>query len=85
MSDPTTTTMTLDDLRRILSESAGSEGGQLDGDILDTAFTELGYDSLALLETSAVIQREYGVEVPDKVATPRELLDSVNGSLPAAG
>ncbi|MGW7361662.1 acyl carrier protein [Streptomyces sp. NPDC054802] len=84
MSDDITT-MTLDDLRQILSESAGSEAGQLDGDILDTAFTELGYDSLALLETTAVVQREYGVEVPDKVATPRELLDSVNGALSSAG
>lgn len=83
MSDDTT--MTLDDLRRILSESAGSEGGQLDGDILDTTFTELGYDSLALLETTAVIQQEYGVEVPDKVVTPRDLLDSVNGAPSSAG
>lgn len=84
MSD-TSTTMTLDDLRGILSAAAGSEGGQLDGDILDTAFTELGYDSLALLETTAVVQREYGVEVSDEVATPRELLDSVNGALASAG
>ncbi|MCP3759034.1 acyl carrier protein [Streptomyces sp. TBY4] len=86
MSDTSTTTeMTLDDLRRILSESAGCEDSQLDGDILDTGFAELGYDSLALLETAAVIQRDYGVEIPAQFATPRELLDSVNGALPTAG
>ncbi|MEU2389657.1 acyl carrier protein [Streptomyces sp. NPDC007369] len=87
MNDTQTTQalMTLDDLRRILSESAGSEEGQLDGDILDTEFAELGYDSLALIETASVIQRDYGVEIPDKLATPRELLDSVNGLLVAAG
>ncbi|MFK0258734.1 acyl carrier protein [Streptomyces sp. NPDC090445] len=77
--------MTLDDLRRILSESAGSDEGQLDGDILDTGFAELGYDSLALIETVSVVQRDYGVEIPDKLATPRELLDAVNGLLVAVG
>ncbi|WP_399930797.1 acyl carrier protein [Streptomyces kanamyceticus] len=70
------------DLTRLLRESAGEEEGiDLDGDVLDTDFTELGYDSLALLQVIGRIQREYGVELPDSAAeaeTPRALLDLVN-------
>lgn len=75
--------LTLDDLRRILRDGAGEEAGiDLGGDILDTTFDELGYDSLALLETAARITREYRVDLDDDAATavrtPRELLDLVN-------
>jgi act minimal PKS acyl carrier protein len=37
----------------------------LDGDIADMDFEELGYDSLALLELSARIKQILGVEVPE--------------------
>ncbi|MEU9297463.1 acyl carrier protein [Streptomyces sp. NPDC012693] len=80
----------LDDLKRILVACAG-EGEEIDlsGDILDTTFEDLGYDSLALMESAARIAQEYGVEVPDdalsEVETPRALLDLVNGTVPAAG
>ncbi len=75
--------LTLDDLRRILLEGAGTdEGVDLDDNILDTTFDELGYDSLALLETAARITREYRIELDDDAATaartPRELLALVN-------
>lgn len=74
--------MTIDDLRRILAECAGEdETGDLHGDILDTTFDELGYDSLALMETAAKIRQEFGVDVDDDhiavMATPRMLLDVV--------
>ena len=75
----------IDDLRTILRESAGTaEGVDLDGDILDTGFDELGYDSIALLETVGRITRDYRVTVDDDAAvtarTPRELLALVNES-----
>ncbi|MGV9693195.1 acyl carrier protein [Streptomyces sp. NPDC003444] len=77
---------TLEDLKRILLEGAGAEEGvDLDGDILDTEFEALGYESLALLETASRIEREYGIALDDDVftdnRTPRALLVAVNGQL----
>ncbi|MFD9488965.1 acyl carrier protein [Streptomyces sp. NPDC059991] len=83
------TTFTLDDLRRILLEAAGAEEGvDLDGDILDTEFEVLGYESLALLETGGRIEREYGISLDDDAltdaTTPRALIDVVNAQLSSA-
>jgi act minimal PKS acyl carrier protein len=80
---------TIDDLRRILREGAGAdEGVDLDGDIRDVRFDELGYESLALLETGLRISREFGVELEDStlidVETPGALVDAVNAQLLAA-
>jgi act minimal PKS acyl carrier protein len=77
---------TLADLKRILIEGAGSEEGvDIDGDILDTAFEDLGYESLALLETAGRIEREYGISLDDDVfaqcPTPRALVSTVNATL----
>ncbi|MBZ4015353.1 MULTISPECIES: acyl carrier protein [Streptomyces] len=77
---------TLDDLKRILLEGAGAdEGVDLDGDILDTDFEELGYESLALLETGGRIEREWGITLDDSAltdaATPRALIETVNAHL----
>lgn len=77
--------VTLDDVRRILISCAGDlETSDLSGDISDLEFDDLGYDSLALLETAARIKQELGVHIPDdritELRTPRELLDMVNGS-----
>ncbi len=76
-------TIELLDLRRILRESAGAEQGvDLDGDILDTTFADLGYDSIAIMETAARLAREYGVAIDDdallEATTPRLFLDLVN-------
>ena len=81
--------LTLDDLRRILRAAAGeAEGANLDSDIDDTRFSDLGYDSLALLETTGRIERELGVRLDDALVvdarTPRELLGAVNAQLLAA-
>lgn len=75
--------VTLDDLRRILRECAGEpDGVDLDGDILDTEFELMGYDSLALLETAGQLDQDYGVELDDDATasarTPRDLLKLVN-------
>ncbi|WP_128437321.1 acyl carrier protein [Streptomyces cyaneus] len=83
------TLLTIDDLRRVLIECAGeTDGTDLSGDILDTRFETIGYDSLALMETAARLESRYGVAIPDDVAgrvdTPRELLDLVNGALAEA-
>ncbi|GAA4849872.1 acyl carrier protein [Kitasatospora terrestris] len=73
----------LADLTRLLQESAGAdESIDLSGDVLDSSFFDLGYDSLALLQVVGVIQREYGVTLPDDAVaaeTPREFLALVNG------
>ncbi|AXL89666.1 actinorhodin polyketide synthase [Streptomyces sp. CB09001] len=87
-----TQSFTLDDLRRVLLEAAGAdESVDLDGDILDTDFEELSYESLAILETCGRIEREYGITLDDSVVTeattPRALLGLVNtqlAGLPAA-
>ncbi|MFF1920171.1 acyl carrier protein [Streptomyces sp. NPDC058221] len=79
------TEFTIDDLRRILREGAGTEEGvDLDADILDTEFEQLGYESLALLETCGRIEREYGVRLDDDALaarTPRALLGLVHDQL----
>jgi act minimal PKS acyl carrier protein len=89
MPTSTTTVIELEDLTRLLRECAGEEEGvDLDGDVLDVSFIELGYDSLALLQVTGRIQREYGVEVPDDAVadaeTPRALLELVNAADRAA-
>lgn len=77
---------TLDDLRRALDKYAGAdEETDLDGDILDVAFDELGYDSLSLLNTLAAIERQRAVKLADDLVadakTPRQLLEKINEAL----
>ncbi|MCT4356435.1 acyl carrier protein [Streptomyces sp. Je 1-79] len=84
-----TPTFTIDDLKRILLEGAGAEEGvDLDGDILDTEFEALGYESLALLETGGRIEREYGITLDDDAltdaTTPGRLIAVVNEQLATA-
>jgi acyl carrier protein len=84
----TTPELTLDDLRRILRAVAGeAEGAGLDGDILDVSFTDLGYDSLALLETAGQIERERDLQLAESTVTeaqtPRQLLAAVTEQLVA--
>lgn len=88
-------TITADDLLGILIESAGAaeqiergDAGAAGERLLDEPFDELGYDSLALIESAAVIKRRFGVKIPDEeiteLGTPRELLDLVNAAGPSA-
>ena len=83
------TEFTFDDLKRILLDGAGAdEEIDLDGDILDTDFESLGYESLALLETGGRIEREFAITLDDDVftdnSTPRALIAAVNETLRAA-
>jgi act minimal PKS acyl carrier protein len=77
---------TLEDLKRILLEGAGAdEGIDLNGDIADVEFEALGYESLALLETSSRIEREHDLRLDEEAVaaarTPGALVDLVNAQL----
>ncbi len=79
---------TLDDLRRIMRACAGeAEAGVLDGEIADIPFSELGYDSLALLETVSRVGQEFGTSIPDgavtEIITPRVAVEYFNAHLRA--
>ncbi|UGQ11793.1 acyl carrier protein [Yinghuangia sp. ASG 101] len=79
--------LTLDALTDLLRRAAGEgEDVDLDGDILDVPFTELGYDSLAVLELAGMLERDYLVSLSDdavqEAKTPGQLITLVN-SLPA--
>ncbi|ACU72453.1 phosphopantetheine-binding [Catenulispora acidiphila DSM 44928] len=89
MSDTTLSEFTLEDLKRVLLAAAGApDGAGLDGDILDLSFEDLGYDSIALLETVGHVERERGLSLEDSVVaeanTPRLFLEFVNGTVPVA-
>ncbi|MCA2219205.1 acyl carrier protein [Jidongwangia harbinensis] len=82
-------TFTLADLNRVIQEGAGRDGNaDWDSDVLDQPFSDLGYDSLALLETASRVEREFGARIADDVATelrtPRSFVDHVNHLLGAA-
>lgn len=80
----------LTDLTRLLHDCAGAEEGvDLDGaDVLDTLFYDLGYDSLALLQTTGLIERKYGItldeEAMDEAETPASTSSSSTGCSPPA-
>ncbi|XVQ14176.1 acyl carrier protein [Spirillospora sp. CA-255316] len=81
-----TTEMTLPELKETLLAAAGeSEGVDLDGDIADVPFADLGYDSLAILETGGRVEKKYGISLDDdditSAETPGELLKLINASL----
>lgn len=76
----------IEDIRKIMRECAGDDDAvSLEGDFLDTPFMDLGFDSLALLETAALVKRQFGITVSDDdlhgVETPRAFLSKVNSSL----
>ncbi|MCW2569911.1 MAG: actinorhodin polyketide synthase [Mycobacterium sp.] len=80
--------LTLDELKDALRAAAGEdEPGALDEDILDKEFADLGYDSLAVMEMTSLVQRRLGVKLPEEevveVHTPREFLSFANGKLVA--
>jgi minimal PKS acyl carrier protein len=80
----TSTEFTSGDLTRILAEAAGGADAAI-GDILDTDFQDLGYDSLAMLEAISRIERAFCVTLDDstitEATTPRALIQVVNEHL----
>jgi act minimal PKS acyl carrier protein len=77
------TEFTVLDLKRMLETSAGDAGVDwTDITTLGTPFEEIGYDSIALLELSALVQREYGIRIPDdtlaELPTPGTVIEYLN-------
>jgi minimal PKS acyl carrier protein len=77
--------MSTDELIEVLRACAGeSEDVALDESVLDTDFAALGYDSLALLEITGHLRREYRVPIAEDAVgledSPRQLLTLVNDS-----
>ncbi|ONI77889.1 actinorhodin polyketide synthase [Actinosynnema sp. ALI-1.44] len=80
---------TLDDLREIMRASVGVDAEvDLDGEIADVEFAELGYDSLAVMELAGQVRRRLGVSISDddalRITTPGKAVDYVNGKLAEA-
>jgi minimal PKS acyl carrier protein len=82
---------TMDELQEILQSSIGmDEGVRLDAEQAETAFAELGYDSLAMLELASQIKHRIGVHITDEaaleeMATPRAAVEFVNRQLATEG
>lgn len=77
-------TFTRDDLTNILVERLGFPETELPDDS-DTPFTDLGLDSLAVVEVQIGVEHRCGVEVPAEDAhhftTPQSVVDYVNHRL----
>ncbi|NEA44196.1 acyl carrier protein [Streptomyces sp. SID11385] len=83
------TSLSAENLKEILRSVGGAEEDSAAAeDFLDTSFGALGYDSLAVLEAAAHIEREFDVALPeDEITTettPQLLIDSVNRHLASA-
>ena len=80
---------TLRELQDIMRECAGEdESAQPLEEAPDEPFADLGYDSIALLETRSRIKRDYGVELSEDdfadITSPRELVEFINTAAAAA-
>ncbi|MFG2007171.1 acyl carrier protein [Spirillospora sp. NPDC048911] len=81
---------TIKDLRHILHEAAGeSDGAGVEAGTMDVDFVQLGYDSVALLETGNWIERRFGILLDEETlfdsVTPRALIEAVNAQLTVNG
>ena len=80
------TEFTLDQLRSALRACAGEDPSvDLDGDIAGTEFADLGYDSLALMQTASHLSRTLGLRLSEdalaEAPTPAAFVDAVNARL----
>ena len=81
--------ITMEELRQVIKEVAGdSTSSELDGNILDTPFTDLDLDSLAVLEIATRLQDTYRVPFPDEtietLKTPHDILSYLEVTEPVA-
>ena len=78
---------THEDLKRILVDRIGLPETEVPDDP-ETAFADIGLDSLALVEVQLAVQQRYGFAIPDADAgvmtTFAETIDYVNARLRAA-
>ncbi|MEU6714048.1 acyl carrier protein [Nonomuraea sp. NPDC046802] len=79
------TQLSIDDLRRVLVDCAGErEGLAVGGDIAELTFEELGYDSLALIETAAKLKQRFDIDIEDDKVVTAETLGALLGLANAA-
>lgn len=79
------TALTLPTLRQLLADAAGASDAEAATENYgDQPFVDLGYDSLALMESAAMLKRRHGIEIPEDVlgelTTPNEMLAYVNST-----
>ena len=84
------TTFGLEDLKRLLtSDSNTGDGSEITESSLTDEFTELGYDSLALLELVSKVEREFGIKLPDdaleNMLTPKSTVDYISARIAEGG
>ncbi|BCJ61898.1 acyl carrier protein [Micromonospora endophytica] len=69
------TQLSIDDIHQVLVESAGEvENIAPDEDVTGRTFEELGYDSLALIETAAQLRQRFGIHLEDDAVLSAETL-----------
>jgi act minimal PKS acyl carrier protein len=78
--------VSLEDVKQIMRTCAGEEESvDLDGDVGDVPLTDLGYDSLAVMETTSRLEQELGVSLQDNelgdATTINSLVSLVNQRL----
>lgn len=78
--------LTLDELKVFLLRSVGDdESIDLSGDIGTTALNDLGFDSLAVIDTTSRLEQHFKIKFSDDdasgLATPQDFLDVVNRQL----
>jgi act minimal PKS acyl carrier protein len=80
--------MSPDDLITILKAVGGADDVGLGRDAADTPLTDLGFDSLALLELQSQIKLRHGIPVPDDTIeltmSPNEIAERVSALVPEA-
>lgn len=82
--------LTLSGLMEVLRESAGADnlaegqGAAESAAYGDVSFNDLGYDSLALLETLSRVERRYGLRLSDDIADTTRTLNWMLGQINAA-
>lgn len=77
--------LSLAELAKIMQDCAGGDELVLRDDAVDADFADLGYDSVALMETASQIQLRYGVRIDEdqlgQATTPRLLLELANSCI----
>lgn len=82
-----TTNIGMNEVWTALVEGSGADDASaLLADLESKSFDELGYDSLAVLETGLRLRRDTGSDAPDAqiagAQTAQELIDLINSHLP---
>jgi act minimal PKS acyl carrier protein len=82
------TTFTEENLKKIMIDCvSGDESVDLDREIRDVPFIDLGYDSLLVLEIIGRLKRDHGIDIPDEAVadlrTPGQFLAAADAAQPS--